>query len=111
MSRFKKGTSGNPGGRPKNNATLRELALRYTEEAILTVVAIMQDEKTARNTRLAAAVHILDRAFGKPVQSIDSNANISGHLTHENWIDKLDAEDAELRARAMKIGIIAAGEH
>jgi hypothetical protein len=42
---------------------------------------------------------ILDRAWGKPVQPVDSNTHISGDLTHENWIDKLDAEDAELRAK------------
>jgi hypothetical protein len=108
MSRFQKGTSGNPGGRPKENATLRELALRYTEEAVLTVAAIMQDKKAASNSRLAAANIILDRGHGKPHQTVANSTHISGGLTHENWIDKLDAE--EVRARAAKLGIIAASE-
>jgi hypothetical protein len=36
-------------------------------------------------------------------------ALISGGLTHENWIDKLDAE--ELAARAAKLEIIATSQH
>jgi hypothetical protein len=51
----------------------------------------------------------LDRAWGKPHQIVDNNTHISGGLTHENWIDKLDAE--ELATRAAKLGIIAASEH
>jgi hypothetical protein len=51
----------------------------------------------------------LDRAWGKPHQTVDSNTQNSGGLTHESWIDKLDAE--ELRARAAKLGILAASEH
>ena len=72
---------------------------------MLTVVAIMQDKKAASNTRLAAANVILDRGHGKPHQTVDGNVNLDGHLTHENWIDKLDAE--ELQARAAKLGITA----
>jgi hypothetical protein len=35
----------------------------------------------------------------------------AGKLSHEDWIDKLDAEDAELRARAAKLGIIDELQH
>jgi hypothetical protein len=106
MSRFKKGTSGNPGGRPKLLQDVRDLAREYTREAIQTLVQIMQNPKAPAAARNAAAGMILDRAWGKPHQTIDSNTHLSGGLTHENWIDKLDAEDAELRARAAKLGII-----
>jgi hypothetical protein len=109
MSRFKKGTSGNPGGRPKGNPNIAALALKNSERAIATIIKIMDDEKASSNTRLAAAVHILDRAIGKPVQQVDNNPHLSGGLSHESWIDKLDAE--EVRQRAAKLGIIAASEH
>ena len=106
MGRFQKGTSGNPGGRPKGNPNIAALALKNSERAIATIIKIMDDEKASSSIRLAAAVQILDRAIGKPMQQVDSNVNLDGRLTHENWIDKLDAEDAELRARAAKLGII-----
>jgi hypothetical protein len=102
---------GNPGGRPKGNPNIAELALRNSERAMATLVRIMEDEKASSNTRLAAAVHILDSAIAKPIQQVDSNVNLDERLTHENWIDKLEAEDAELRARAARLGLIDEVQH
>ena len=44
---FKKGQSGNPGGRPKVIAEVKELARAHTGEAIETLVSIMTNAKAA----------------------------------------------------------------
>jgi hypothetical protein len=58
-------------GRPKgslNQATadVRAIAQSYTEEAILTLVALMRRKKTPPQTRAYAASAILDRGHGRP---------------------------------------------
>ena len=44
---FEKGQSGNPGGRPKVVAQVKELARAHTGEAIETLVSIMTNTKSA----------------------------------------------------------------
>jgi hypothetical protein len=63
---FKKGQSGNPGGRPKELAHVKELARKHTEEAISALVSILQNKDDTSSARVAAANSILDRAYGKP---------------------------------------------
>lgn len=67
---FKPGESGNPGGRPKDLAWVKELARRRTEDAIRTLGDIMLDVDMDGRTRVAAAQALLDRAWGKPSQAI-----------------------------------------
>jgi uncharacterized protein YbjT (DUF2867 family) len=49
---------------------VRDLARQHTEAALETLVRIMQRGKSDA-ARLAAAVAILDRAWGKPVQALE----------------------------------------
>jgi hypothetical protein len=63
---FKKGQSGNPGGRPKAIAEVKELARAHTAEAIQTLVSIMTNPKSAPAARVSAANALLDRGYGKP---------------------------------------------
>ena len=65
---FHKGQSGNPGGRPKIMGEVREAARAYTKAAIDTLVANLKDENG--HVRNAAAIALLDRAYGKPPQAI-----------------------------------------
>jgi hypothetical protein len=67
---FKKGQSGNPGGRPKVVAEVKELARAHTGEAIETLVSIMKNPKAAPAARVSAANSLLDRGYGKPPQHI-----------------------------------------
>ena len=67
---FKKGQSGNPGGRPKVVAEVKELAREHTGEAIKTLVSIMTNPKSAPAARVSAANSLLDRGYGKPPQHI-----------------------------------------
>ena len=65
-----KGQSGNPGGRPKVVAEVKELARAHTGQAIETLVSIMTNHKTAPAARVSAANALLDRGYGKPLQHI-----------------------------------------
>ena len=63
--RVAKGQSGNPGGRPKDEVRVAELARSYTSEAIETLVHLMRHGKDERVRGTAAQV-LLDRGWGKP---------------------------------------------
>ena len=51
---FPKGQSGNPGGRPRDEQKVAELARSYTREAIDTLVDIMRNSKDERVRGTAA---------------------------------------------------------
>lgn len=65
---FEKGQSGNPGGRPKENAEVKRLAREHGVTAIKKLAALMEsdDERIV----VAACQTLLDRGFGKPSQAI-----------------------------------------
>jgi hypothetical protein len=65
---FQPGRSGNPGGRPKEHAEVKEMARAHTEQAIAVLAKwMLSDEPKAA---IAAATALLDRAWGKPTQAI-----------------------------------------
>jgi hypothetical protein len=70
---FKPGQSGNPGGRPKILAEVRDLARVSTVEALETIRSLMADQKVPPATRLAAADTLLDRAWGKSTTVLPSD--------------------------------------
>ena len=62
---FPKGKSGNPGGRPRDEQKVAELARSYTTEAIETLVELMRSGKDER-VRGTAAQALLNHGWGKP---------------------------------------------
>lgn len=68
--RFRKGQSGNPGGRPKLIGHVRELARAQTEKSIRKLVQILDDKKAPHAAQVAAARELLDRGWGKPALPI-----------------------------------------
>ena len=67
--RFAPGVSGNPGGRPKLPAEMREIFQSRGPEAAEILVKHLRASDP--RVSVAAAREILDRAYGKPVQSIN----------------------------------------
>ena len=61
---FAPGQSGNPGGRPKDEHRVGELARSYTLEAIETLVDLMRHGRDER-VRGTAAQALIDRGWGK----------------------------------------------
>jgi len=72
---WKIGQSGNPGGRPTGFAVMRDLARQKTEKAIETLESVMNGENTPPNARVAAAVALLDRGWGRPSQAMELSAS------------------------------------
>lgn len=71
---FLPGRSGNPGGRPAGLREVQELARHRTAEAVETLTEVMTDPATPPAARVSAAVALLDRGWGKPVQAIEAEA-------------------------------------
>jgi hypothetical protein len=93
---FKRGLSGNPGGRPAVSVELRTLARERTPEAMKVLTDIMMDPKAPAAARVAACRELFDRGYGRAESSI--NAKVE---TKQTWgpdaLDKLPpAERAEL---------------
>ena len=62
---FAKGQSGNPGGRPRVEGEIRELARQHTMTALRTLIEIAERGEN-ESARVTAANAILDRGWGKP---------------------------------------------
>ena len=62
---FEKGESGNPGGRPRVEGEIRELARQHTGTALRTLIEIAERGEN-ESARVAAANSLLDRGYGKP---------------------------------------------
>lgn len=81
---FKKGQSGNPNGRPKKLPELDKLladVLGEEKDGITAGEAILKALRLkATKGDVRAAEVLLDRAYGKPRQSVDSNITVNEPL-------------------------------
>lgn len=96
---FQKGQSGNPGGRPKVVGVVQDLAREHTPDAINTLAEIMTDENAPPAQRIAAAQVMLDRGWGKPVQTVEGNVD----RTLEVVIKDATASDAGGHTEAIDV--------
>jgi hypothetical protein len=90
---FHRGTSGNPGGRPKAAHSIQELARKHAPEAIKTLAEIAK--KGTPGARVSAAVALLDRAYGKAPTFSTSDTQ-----AFKRAIDMTDDELAAIASRA-----------
>lgn len=95
---WKKGVSGNPGGKPKELAGIQELARRYAPEAMRTLWHVATKGKSEA-ARVQASSALLDRGFGKP-PSFSTSDNAAFRKAIEMNDNELDAAIAET-ARAI----------
>lgn len=68
---FEKGKSGNPGGRPKENSELKDLARSYTQEAVEKLAGWMRSDNPKAS--VTASTALLDRGWGKATQPIGND--------------------------------------
>ena len=87
---FPKDFSGDPGGRPRDEQKVAELARWYTREAIETLVELMRRGNDER-VRVTAAQALLDRGWGKPKLEVVSD--------EAGYVQALKAVAAELDER------------
>ena len=88
---FAPGQVGNPGGRPKDEHRVAELARSYTLEAIDTLVELVREGKDER-VRGTAAQALLDRGWGKAKLEVVTGAESS-------YLDVLRAVNESMLAR------------
>ena len=95
---FRPGQSGNPNGRPKVVADVQNAAREHSGEAIKTLAQIMCDPKAPAAARISAACALLDRGYGKPLQTVDAN-NTNVHyavsdkpMSDEEWTETFVTE-------------------
>jgi hypothetical protein len=111
---FKKGHSGNPGGRLKkppefspstggsagaDRRTVDNMVIearKFSGLAVDTLVELTKDNH-ADSTRYSAATALLDRGYGRPAQSLD--LHLSADAIAKRLSDMTDAELAALEAR------------
>ena len=89
--KFIAGHSGNPGGRPKDEFKVAELARSYTLEAVETLVDLMRHSKDDR-VRGTASQALLDRGWGKAKVEVTASGG-------ESYIEALQVAAEVIRAK------------
>ena len=81
---------------PKTPTDIRSLARSHTATAVRTLASIMKERRASAAARVSAAIALLDRGWGKPLQTME----VLSHKTHECMTDAdVDARINELRGR------------
>lgn len=97
----KGGPSPNPGGRPREVREVAELARQCTTAAIVTLMEIMR-KGVNEGARIRAAEVLLDRAWGKPAQSVEVTGKEGGPIEYQQAREELASIISGLAARAAK---------
>jgi hypothetical protein len=101
---FKRGLSGNPGGRPGMFKDIRTLAQQHSAEAIEVLVKLMCNEKASPSARAAAAAHILDRAVGRPEASVNAKVETTSGIADDFFERLSEADRMEFRRFKREFG-------
>jgi len=102
--RWLPGTAPNPGGRPRAIEQVQTLARTHTAEAVATLVEICGNRKAHPSARVAAASAILDRGWGRPMQSVQVEAQAS---VLPSELAALSPEDKRKAAEIIMRGLAA----
>ena len=71
---WKKGESGNPLGRTPEDWRLKRICRTYTEQAITLLANMLKSQN--ESVALGAAKELLDRAYGKPKQTVEGKLEL-----------------------------------
>ena len=69
-----KGYTANPGGRP-DTSELKQACRAKSQDALDTLIEIMNSQEARNMDRIKAAQALLDRGFGKPVQQVQDDTS------------------------------------
>lgn len=94
--------SGLAGSNPSTH--VKVFARPYTEEAVTILVAIMRDNEASPQVRVSAATQVLDRAWGKPKETLELEAPQEGLRAVLAGVSSSDLSDL---LRAMREAAIA----
>ena len=86
--KFRKGQSGNPGGRPKVLGEVQELARQYAPKAIVELARLALKAKN-ETARIAAIRELLDRGYGRPRQVMEVSVPAGDVI--QQLLDDIDA--------------------
>lgn len=90
---FKKGESGNPGGRPhrvtSDGRTLKQICRDHTDKAIDVLTEIL--ESGSEGAKLTAAKELLDRGWGRATQPISGDDEMPA-IDHAIDVSRLSVE-------------------
>ena len=93
---FRKGVCPNPGGRPKGAKTnpiklaqrdVKAMAQELSGKTMTALEAVLDNPKASPSAIVSAATAILDRAIGRPAQSLALTANVSAVIPQERARD------------------------
>jgi hypothetical protein len=109
---FRKGQSGNAGGRRKSLAGIIRKGTKDGGELIAFLLQLMrgQVKGASASDRLRACTELCDRAFGRPVQTVDLDASIGVHgvlmiptpVSAEEWSAVTQEQQRELKAQHLR---------
>jgi hypothetical protein len=86
--KFRKGQSGNPGGRPKVLGEVQELARQHAPTVIAELARLALKAKNEA-ARISAIRELLDRGYGKPRQAMEVSVPAGDPL--QMLLDEIDA--------------------
>jgi hypothetical protein len=97
---WKRGKSGNPGGRAKKEIIVRDLARTYTVESVRRLATWMRHRDFRAS--IPASIALIDRGWGRPSQ--ETTLNIEDKRDATDWTrEELVAILNELRASGARI--------
>lgn len=94
---FRPGTSGNPGGRPKAEAHVRNLARQNSLGALQCLIALI--DSADPRVALMAAKEVLDRAHGKPVPEVSHDDKLGVTVRIVRLADAATSDPANSHAQ------------
>jgi hypothetical protein len=91
---FPKGASPNPAGRPRKEFDVVAIAKKHSPTMMGILVEIATNSKNSPSVRKDAAAEVLNRAYGRPRQAVDLNAEVDFGEAFNAFVRRIVAGDA-----------------